>query len=137
MVCQLHSKETHLNGIYLLRVPFLTSQHSCTNLQITENILNSQVFFRIEEEKIVSQEPPTVPPDPQAFTVQDVGNGGGDGLFGSDVFQEHSSNGHVGENNLGYVDVENGVAGNGFARSKRKVDAVELPTLQKRVRHAE
>ena len=95
------------------------------------------VIFRIEEEKVVSQEPPSVPPDPQAFTVQDVGNGGGDGLFGSDVFQEHSSNGHVGENNLGYVDVENGVAGNGFARSKRKVDAVELPTLQKRVRHAE
>ena len=82
----------------------------------------------------MSHEPPAVPPDIQAITAPNVGSGGGD------VFQGNGNNGHIvmgGENNLGYEDEENTAAGNGFVRSKRKVDAIELPTLQKRVRHAE
>ena len=88
----------------------------------------------------MSQQPPSVPPDLRAITAPDVGSGVGDGVFGSDVFQGNGNNGHIvagGENNLGYEDKDNSAAGNGFIRSKRKVDAIELPTLQKRIRHAE
>ena len=97
--------------------------------------------FRNEEESILSQDPRIIPADLLAITAPDVGSSAGSARARPGVFYGNGNSDHmiVGSGNyVSFEDEETKVAApaNGIVISKRKINAIELPTLQKRIRHA-
>ena len=89
----------------------------------------------------MSQDPRIIPADLLAITASDVGSSGGSARARPGVSHSNGNSDHMIMGSGNYVSFEDeetkvAAAANGITSSKRKINAIELPTLQKRIRHA-